>query len=343
VAAHLLQEEGYEVHGVFLDFWKSSGGDDDFQSAKKMAKSLGISLERLDCRDEFKRKIVDEFIHDYKRGVTPNPCVICNAEMKFDALIREAGKRGVKMVATGHYSRLRKFTVNSSQLTESVNCKLSTAYCLRVAKDKLKDQSYFLYRLKEEQLRRIIFPLGNYLKSEVKDIARKLKLEVVEKKESQDVCFIPRNEINEFLKKYIKDNPGNIIDTSGKTLGTHSGLHFYTIGQRRGIDIGGDGPYYVVEKDNKNNLLIVSNKGIFSKKSFFINKTNWIYKNIASPLKFKVKIRYKSVPVYAKIKRSKEGNDFYEIKLRESQRSITSGQSAVFYDRNCVIGGGIIV
>jgi len=346
VTVSLLQKEGYEVEGIFLEFWKGSKSKEDFKFAKKMANVLNVQLSKVSAEKDFRKKVVDEFIKEYENGNTPNPCVICNPRIKFDILLKEMKKRSVDFLATGHYVRQkRKFSIFNFQFSNR----------LFQARDKVKDQSYFLYRLKPEQLEQTVFPLGNSMKSEVKKIAEKIGLEMADKKESQDVCFVSQNNFNNFLKKYIKNNSGEIQNSSGKVLGEHLGLHFYTIGQRKGIDIGGKGPYFVVKKDIKNNLLIVSNdkeKKKFWKDNFKIKNTNWISKDIEFPLKTKVKVRYHSNVVCAtilEIQRNKEHKvenekKIYEVKLNKAQKAITSGQSAVFYseDRE-VLGGGIII
>ena len=327
VAANLLQNEGFEVVGVFLDFWENEKNNSGFRSAKKVSKFLNIPLLKVNARKEFKKVIVNNFIRDYKRGETPNPCVWCNPNMKFKILINEMTKIGGDFVATGHYARLKK---------KGENFKL-----LR-AKDKTKDQSYFLYGLKQKQLKKIIFPLGSYLKSDVRKIARKIGLSTAKRKESQDICFISDANFSDFLKMYIKNNKGDIIDMDGNILGKHYGLHFYTIGQRKGINIGGKGPYYVIDKNSKKNYLIVSNdrNNLYSDK-FLIKKINWINKNLKLPLRVKLKIRYHSDFVYGIIKEQENGG--YLVDLEKRQKAITTGQSAVFYLKNEVIGGGIIV
>ncbi len=327
VTALLLQKEGYEVEGVFLDFWKSAKSADGFVSAQKVADFLGIKLHKVDAREEFKKAIVNEFIEEYRAGRTPNPCVICNPQMKFKVLLAEAEKRKADFVATGHYAQIKK---------ETDNCRL-----LR-AKDETKDQSYFLHRLNQKQLKKIIFPLGEYLKTEVREIARKAGLPTARRKESQDVCFIEQDNFADFLKKYIKNKEGEIADKNGNVLGKHYGLHFYTIGQRRGIDLGGDGPYYVIKKDIKNNRLIVSNrKDDLLIDKFLVENVSWISPDIQFPLEAKIKIRYHSDFVRGIIE-SESASKEVRVKLFKPQKAITSGQSAVFYADEEALGGGII-
>jgi tRNA-uridine 2-sulfurtransferase len=327
VVAALLKKEGYDVEGVFLKFWKDEKNKESFESAKKMAGLLNIPLFKVIAEKDFKKKIVNKFIDSYRDGYTPNPCVVCNPEMKFDILLKEMNKRDADFVATGHYANTK-----GGKLFK--------------AKDKSKDQSYFLYGLKSNQLDKIIFPLGKYLKSQVRKIAEEMDLEVANRDESQDICFVAQNNFDDFLNEHIEINPGKIEDVSGKVLGKHKGLHFYTIGQRKGINLGGDGPYYVVKKNIKKNLLIVSNekdKKTISRDSFEIKSVNWIAKDIEFPLKTKTKIRYGSNPVYATILKVGSREKIYNVKFDESQKAITPGQSAVFYDNEKVLGGGIIV
>lgn len=341
MAAAILKKEGYEVEGIFLEFWKSIKSEEGYASAKKMAGALGIPLKKINAQKEFKKKIVDSFIEGYKAGRTPNPCVICNPEMKFRILMDQMRKKKADFMATGHYARSAKSKVESEKFS----------FKLLRAKDRLKDQSYFLYGLKRGQLEKIIFPLGDYPKSQVKSMAKRMNLLVADREESQDVCFISRDGFGDFLKKNIRNNPGKICDISGKELGSHNGLHFYTIGQRKGINLGGKGPYYVIKKDELRNILVVSNKkeDLLSDE-FGISRVNWISDNIKFPLKAEIKVRYHSNPVcgtIAEVKSSsfkvKSAGKNYRIKLDEPQKAVTSGQSAVFYRGDEVLGGGIII
>lgn len=357
VAAFLLQKEGYAVEGVFIDFIGGEKSRQDFQKAQTVAKKFKIPIYKFDAQKEFKEKIINKFVVDYARGVTPNPCVICNPEMKFRILIEEADKRGIERVATGHYSRVRELkkikkshqsSVNSQQFAdnEEVTNELPiTDYQLLVARDLDKDQSYFLYRLNQEQLERIIFPLGEYLKSEVREIAQVNNFELRDEKESQDICFIANNDFKNFIGKKIKDKSGEIVDKTGKKLGEHKGLHFYTIGQRKGINLGGDGPYYVIKKDGIKNQLVVSNnpEDLNCPDNYFeIGAVNWIFSDLAFPREAKVRVRYHSSEEYAIITEGKTG--FYKVQLGKNQKAVTSGQSAVFYgDAGEVLGGGIII
>ena len=341
--AALLQKKGYEVEGVFFEFWKNSKSKSGFKSAEKVADFLKIPLFKVNAVEKFKEIVVDEFIEDYRKGVTPNPCIMCNPKMKFKILLEVAKEKNINFVATGHYAKI--ITKNNLQKTSDENRKKTKKeYGLFKAKDSSKDQSYFLYRLSQKQLRKIIFPLGDYLKSEVRKMAEEIGLSTAKREESQDVCFISQNGFEKFLKKYIKNKEGKIIDERGNILGKHLGLPFYTIGQRRGINLGGNGPYYVIRKNSKKNELIVSNnKKELLRDEFLIKNVNWIKSSLDFPFRAEVKIRYHSDVVYATIILENKKKGIYKISLDKPQEAITSGQSAVLYIKNEVIGGGIII
>ncbi len=326
VAAALLKKNGFEVIAVFMRMHEHSNPSD----ARKVAKILNIPFYVLDVQKEFKKRVIDYFLKEYKKGNTPNPCVECNRWIKFKFLFAQLNKLKADYITTGHYARVK-------------NGKLSTA------KDTKKDQSYFLWTLKQKQLAKIIFPIGDYTKEQVRGLAKKFSLPVFDKKDSQEICFI-NTCIEDFLKKYIKAKPGPIITIDNKKVGEHKGLIFYTIGQRKGIEIGGIGPFYVVKKDFKKNALIVSNppaggrnKDLLRKETL-VKNVNWILDKPFSG-KCKVKIRSMAKPVPATIKKNK-------IIFDKPQRAITPGQSAVFYapaealakagKGNEVLGGGII-
>jgi len=334
VAALLLQKDGFEVSGLFIDFVSGEKGENDFKKAQQMAEKLGIEIYRLDAVKEFQEKIIDKFVADYEAGITPNPCVMCNPEMKFKILIKEAEKRGMDFVATGHYAKIINHKTHNKE-----RCGLF------IAEDKEKDQSYFLYRLTPEQLEKTIFPLGDYNKAEVRKIAEENGFEFKNEKESQDICFVAGNDFGGFLKNKIKNNSGEIVNVNGKKLGEHNGLHFYTIGQRKGINLGGDGPYYVIKKDGIKNQLVVSNNpdDLFCEnRKFEIRDANWIDGNLKFSLRAKVKTRYGNPGEYAIIIKKDEG--IFAVELEKNQKAITSGQSAVFYsEAGEVLGGGIII
>jgi tRNA-specific 2-thiouridylase len=348
VAAALLKDQGYEVVGIFMHFWHDIADELESvdihienkccsrkaeESARKVAQKLGIRFYSINVSKEFKRAIVDYFLNEYNFGRTPNPCIECNRKIKFGILVDRALAIGADYVATGHYVKKLK----------TKNLKLKNNYKLLKAKDKNKDQSYFLYTLTQKKLKYCLFPIGDYQKSEVRKLARNYGLEIHDKKESQEICFIRSKHYGDFLKKYLKLVPGKIVDENGNILGSHKGLPLYTIGQRRDIGIGGTGPYYVVKTDRKRNHLVVSNKkndeSLFSKR-LIVNKVNWISGKIPQlPIKVRAKVRYRMDEQLATI--SKIGNQ-YIVKFFRFQRAITPGQSVVFYKGSEVIGGGII-
>jgi len=331
VAAALLKEAGFDIIGIFMKFWAVDGLNKEYnrccskeaeKRARKVASILKIPFYVINFKKEFKKHVVDYFLVNYKKGATPNPCVVCNKQIKFGLLFQKAKSLGADFIATGHYVRLKK---QDNELS------------LIKAKDKEKDQSYFLWKLNQNQLRNVLFPVGGYKKSEVRKLAENFKLPVFDTPESQEVCFIPKT-TNEFLKKYLKTKPGKIIDVKGKELGKHQGLWFYTIGQRRGIRLP-NGPFYVIDKEKKKNILIVSrNKKDLYKKQAVLKQVSWLSKKEPKlPLKVQVKIRYHHKPAKATITKK------YILKFDKAQKAITPGQSAVFYEKNKVLGGGIIV
>jgi len=337
VAAALLKKEGFEVIGAFMRLANLSRFDEAKERAQKVAKILKIPFFVFNLEKEFKKKIIDYFLKEYKAGNTPNPCVLCNKEIKFGLILEKALSLGVDFVATGHYA---KKIQNSKIKMQSENSKCKIFKLLR-AKDKSKDQSYFLWMLNQEKLKRILFPIGNYTKEEVRNFAKKFKLPVLKAKKSVEICFIEKT-VNDFLKKYLKEKPGKIVNTQGKVLGEHKGLWFYTIGQRKGIGFPG-GPWWVVEKDLKKNLLIVTkNEKDLLKKELFCKNVNWILgKEPKLPLEVKAKIRYKTNFAKATIYSVK--NKIYKAIFEKPQKAITPGQSVVFYKGNEVLGGGIIL
>ena len=379
VAAVLLKEEGYEVEGVFMRLG-IAGDDQAEKSARAVARKLGIKFCILDLSKEFKKKVIDYFISEYQKGRTPNPCVECNREIKFGILLDRVLKMGADFVATGHYARLRCCHSDRSERGTSersggickceilISNKDAIEYTLHPptdpsapivarddklkllkAKDENKDQSYFLYTLNQKKLKRCLFPLGDYMKDEVRKIAGKneiLKDEFREEsqKESQEICFVTSKYYGDFLKKHLKLKSGDIIDINNNILGKHKGLPLYTIGQRRDIGIGGTGPYFVVGMNRRKNQLVVSNnkndKNLFAKE-LTIKKVNWISGSVPKlPLKIKAKTRYRMKEYLAVVDRV---DNKYMVKFLKPQRAIMPGQSVVFYKGNEVLGGGIIV
>jgi tRNA-specific 2-thiouridylase len=325
VAAALLKKQGYYVVGIFMKFWKDGKSTqnrccsaESEKLARLVAKKIDIPFYVINIEKEFKKEVVDYFLAEYKKGNTPNPCVVCNKEIKFGFLIKKALSLGADYVATGHYARIKDGKLFGG-------------------KDKEKDQSYFLWQLNQRQLSRVLFPVGNYTKSQVRTLAKKFKLPTAQTPESQEVCFV-QDTTKEFLKKYLKINSGNIVDKNKKLLGKHQGLWFYTIGQRRGLEIP-QGPYYVVAKDfKKNNLIVSKNKRDLLQKEFIAKNVNWI-NPVKLPLEAEVKIRYKNTLAKAKILKYKK---MIKIIFKKPQSAVTSGQSTVFYAGKELLGGGVI-
>lgn len=335
LASALLKRAGFEVVGVFMKFWSGPAGrkiksenrccsSESEIRARKVAKILKIPFYVLNFEKEFKKRVVDYFLAECKKSLTPNPCVVCNKEIKFGLLLQKALTLDADFVATGHYARLKKDK--------------NTVHLIK-GKDKEKDQSYFLWKLNQRQLKRILFPVGNYTKAEVRQLAKKLKLPSAEVSESQEICFVQDN-VNNFLKRHIKEKPGNIQNKERKVLGRHQGLWFYTIGQRKGIGLSG-GPYFVLNKDLRKNLLIVTkNQKDLLKKELSLKEVSWISgKEPKLPLKAEIKIRYRAKPCSGKIYKNKGR---YKIIFKNPQRALTPGQSAAFFKGQELLGGGII-
>ena len=351
VSAALLKEKGYQVMGIFLKLFRGQKEE----QARIVAKKLAIPFFILDFKKEFKREVIDYFLKEYEKGRTPNPCVVCNQKIKFGLLFKKILNLGADFLATGHYVKVK----SQKSKVKSASEKLKVVYKLLKAKDKEKDQSYFLYNLNQKQLKRILFPLGDLTKKEVRKLATKFNLPVFERPESQEICFVKDLNVNDFLRRYLKLKEGLIINEYGQEIGKHQGLFLYTIGQRKTIGIGGTGPYYVVRKDFKKNNLIVTNNfrsPFLYRKSLIAKKVNWISgiePNL--PLKIKAQVRYRQEAKSAEIRKIKNKNipncpacladrrqASYEVVFSKSQRAIAPGQSVVFYRRGEILGGGVI-
>jgi len=353
VAAALLKKQGFDVVGVFMHFWKEPVKNalienkccslESYEDARKVCQILGIPLYTANAEKEFKKEVVDYFLSEYAAGRTPNPCVACNEHIKFNVLFKKMLEMEGDFVASGHYACLRQ---------EIRNPKSEIIYRLFQGKDTEKDQSYFLYNFNQKQLARILFPVGGYKKAQIRAMAKKMKLPVFNKDDSQGLCFTPEKYPEGFLRRHLKLKKGKTLNTAGKIVGEHEGLPLYTIGQRRGINIGGDGPYYVVDKDLKKNILIVTNDekdlALF-RKNMEVRKVNWIIAEPKLPAKAWVKNRYRHPAVSAIIKpieveSRKSKVESYLVEFVEPQRAISPGQSAVFYTKKGeMLGGGRIV
>ncbi len=334
-AAFFLLKQGYAVEGVFLSLYQNNKQKESWQDAKETTALLGIPLKMIHLEKEFQKKVIDYFLKEYAAGHTPNPCVICNSEIKFNFLLKKMAELKADFVATGHYAKI---------ISKQISNKFT--YNLYQAKDREKDQSYFLYSLKQKQLSKILFPLGNYYKEEVMNLVKKLRFPSANKKESQNICFVKEKYADNFLKKHLKLRPGKIIGTDGEVLGKHQGLPLYTIGQRRGIKVGGRGPYYVIGKDRKKNILLVSNNpddpALYSRK-IKLKSVNWIVQKPHLPLKTFVRVRYRNPLTPVVIEKLADKKRFYLVKFKQPQKAVAIGQAAVFYSpEGEILGGGTI-
>jgi tRNA-specific 2-thiouridylase len=356
VAAALLKKLNFDVVGVFMKPWSPEGDyqsqiinlsansklkiinsenyclwKQDREDAMRVASVIGIPFLTWDFSREYKKEVADYMIREYKFGRTPNPDIMCNKHIKFGLFLDKSLREGADYIATGHYVRILKEPKKPDMIEN---------YRLKIAKDKNKDQSYFLWTLTQKQLKYCLFPIGDYLKSEVRKMAKKFNLPTAEKKDSQGVCFIGSLDMKNFLKFYIKPQKGKILDLQGNFVGYHDGIFYYTIGQRHGLNIGnGRGPYYVIKKDVKNNLIYVGSKLELQNTVFTVKDVNWISK-IILPKKLKIRIRHQAPLSEALI--SKISDQKLRVVFNKPQMAITSGQSAVFYEKDELVGGGII-
>ena len=339
VAALLLQKDGYDVHGVFMKNWDDKhaicSAEDDYADALSVCKKLNIPLKKIDYTAQYKDKVFKQFLDDHIHGLTPNPDILCNKEIKFEVFQNYAKEIGATKIATGHYAD--KHTTDA------------TCY-LKKATDLSKDQSYFLHQLGQSELKDTIFPLGKILKKDVRTIAKKHALINYNKKDSTGICFIGERKYNDFVGKYLTTEKGVIQSIGGEILGKHDGHIYFTIGQRRGLGIGArfsaeDRPWYVVKKDIQRNIIFVAqgenHPALFSK-TIIVEHINWINKKpTAFPKNYYAKVRYRDEDKLCTI--SSLDNNTYCIEFASEQKAITPGQSIVLYNKeNVCIGGGII-
>lgn len=339
VAAALLCQQGWEVIGITLDLWPrldphGAVGREDaccslsaVEDARRVADALGIPHYVLNFRDLFAEKVIADFVAEYQRGRTPNPCIRCNEHIKFAALLRKAQGLGADYVATGHYARIER----------------RERYLLKKAVDSEKDQSYVLYVLMQEQLAHTLMPLGGYTKAATRKLARELGLRVAAKPESQDICFIP-DDYGRFLEKYAPAalRSGPILNRRGEVLGQHRGIAFYTIGQRRGLGVATGQPLYVVALDAQRNAVIVGREGELYASELVADQVNWIaIERLEGSMEVEVKVRYRTPEAPATL-RPLEAN-WVHLHFRQPQRAVTPGQAVVFYQGDTVIGGGRIL
>jgi len=358
VAAALLKKQGYDVIGIFMKFWTEENvaktdlvreniccSVDAATAARAVAQKLDIPFYVVNFEKEFKKMVVDYYIKEYENGRTPNPCVICNRDIKGELLLQKANELGADYLATGHYARIVNDNSRILNFKFLISKDKNLVYHLYQPKDKVKDQTYFLWTLTQEKLTHILFPCGNYTKPEIREMAVKWNLPTAQRRESQGICFIPDRDVSGFLMRYAKKliKPGEIVDTKGEVLGHHEGLVNYTIGQRERLGLGGPKAYYVVKLDSKENKLIVGDEEDLYRKELTVENLNWINTKFKNPnLKFKVGARIRhGHPIVACQVETLENNETKVI-FDKPQRAVTPGQSIVLYDEEEVIGGGII-
>jgi tRNA-specific 2-thiouridylase len=326
VTAALLKEQGYDVTGVYMKNWSQDlpgftcPWKEDYQDAKRVAVQLDIPFKMFDFETEYRQKVVDYMVAEYQAGRTPNPDIMCNQEVKFKLFLEAALEDGADMIATGHYAR-----ITDGQLFTGI--------------DKTKDQSYFLYRVTEAALQKSLMPIGEYEKKDIRLIATKLQLATAEKKDSQGICFVGKVGIKDFLLHELGPQPhGPIVDQNGVTIGEHDGALFYTIGQRHGLNVGGGLPYYVTRKDIKTNTVYVTTSiddaSLWSK-TLQLEDLHWINEAPDEAKSYQARLRYRGPLVSCNL-------DGQTLLLDEEQRGLAAGQSAVIYDGDRVLGGGII-
>jgi tRNA-specific 2-thiouridylase len=352
-AAALLKEQGHELVGFTMQLWNQrrhinvdENGDplpsrccslDDVYDARRVAESLGFPFYVLNLEKDFERDVVEPFVASYLSGETPIPCVACNSRLKFASLDRMATSLGCDKVATGHYARV-------------AYDEAADRYRLFRGRDHWKDQSYFLWELTQEQLSHAFFPLGEMEKEEVRDIARAAELYTADKQESQEICFVPDGKYSEFIDRYLdhedrrNERPadGEIVTTAGEAIGTHSGIHRYTVGQRRGLGIANEKPLYVVQIEAARNRIVVGEENELDSIEFVARGVNWVaFDTPSEPVRADVKVRYRHEPSPATIYAL--SNDRARIVFDEPQRAITPGQATIFYNGDEVVAGGWIV
>ena len=366
LSAALLKAQGYDVTGVYMKNWTQDlpgmkcPWADDLADAKRVAVQLDIPFKVFDFQKEYKQKVVDYMIAEYKAGHTPNPDIMCNQEVKFKLFLQTALDDGADMIATGHYARVSdpsgpdlgappivssaEYRLRDDGVPSSRPPEARGVASLLTATDTDKDQTYFLYRITEEALAKTLFPLGGMTKPKVRAMAAELGLATAAKKDSQGICFVGKVGIKDFLQQYVTAGPGDIIDKkTGKVLGQHEGAIFYTFGQRHGLGVGGGLPYYVVGKDMPRNIVYVTtdlDDDSLWRDGLRLNQLHWINQAPEPGKAYRVRTRYRAPLVDCTVKISTNGE--LSLRLAEPERAITPGQSAVLYEGERVIGGGIV-
>ena len=366
--AALLLEQGYDVVGITLKLWPQDCvnraedkccGPQAVTDARAVCDKLGVPYYLIDEAAEFQKHVIQYFADEYKAGRTPNPCVMCNQNLKFGRLINRADQLGAQFIATGHFARIeragsiselrgsRREEAHSNSGAESQSLLTSAAtgrYLLKRGRDLKKDQSYFLFSLRQDQLARALFPLGEKTKSDTREVARHCNLKTADKEESMEICFVPDNNYGGFLQSanLVQKHRGEIVDLHGHVLGHHDGIEFYTIGQRKGLGITTPKPVYVVELDAENNRVVVGDETALDRDEFTVDRCNWIpFDTLTGPTEVTAKIRYNHPGAAATLTPLENGRA--KVKLHTPQRAITPGQAAVFYQDDLVVGGGWIM
>jgi len=340
--AALLLKLGYEVIGITLKLWPQDCvnraedkccGPQAVTDARAVCHKLDIPYYLIDESADFQKHVIQYFAEEYKAGRTPNPCVMCNQNLKFGRLIDRADQLGADFIATGHFARVERAADNGA----------AGRYLLKRGRDPRKDQSYFLFSLRQDQLARTLFPLGEKTKSDTRAVARQCQLKTADKEESMEICFVPDNDYGGFLQaaNLVKKHRGEITDLHGHVLGHHDGVEFYTIGQRRGLGITTPKPVYVVELDAEANRVVVGDDSALDRDEFVAERCNWHpFATLTAPTEVTAKIRYNHPGTAATLTPLSDGS--VKVKLHTPQRAITPGQAAVFYQDDLVLGGGWI-
>jgi tRNA-specific 2-thiouridylase len=338
-AAALLLEQGFDVVGITLKLWPQDClsraedkccGPQAVTDARAVCHKLGIPYYLVDESEAFQKQVIANFAAEYKAGRTPNPCVLCNEKLKFGALLDRARQLGGEFVATGHFARVEKSADGRRTL-------------LKKGRDPRKDQSYFLFSLRQDQLARSLFPLGEKTKTDTRQAARERHLKTADKEESMEICFVPDNDYGKFLEaaQLAQRHCGEIVNLQGQVLGHHEGIEFYTIGQRKGLGLSSPKPLYVIELDSVHNRVVVGDDSALDREEFTVERCNWIpFDEPPDEMQVSVKIRYNAPGTPALVRPQPGGGA--KVKLLAAQRAIAPGQACVFYDGDLVLGGGWI-